>query len=114
MSGLGGVLAYVSTDSIAVPCSLAGGLMPMPGGNLSMPDGRPAVRLLTYDQLHATTSRLDAPIGYDGTPAGKEGANTLVETTWGVVFGSNKLVLARQDETDGWQLVQSSDADMGG
>jgi hypothetical protein len=114
MSGLGGVIAYVSTDSIAVPCSPEGGLVPMPGGNLSLPDGRPAVKLLTPDAVRAATSRLDALLGYDGHPAWKEVAGTLTHPAMGVVFGSNKLVLSRQDDDGAWHVVQSSDADMGG
>jgi hypothetical protein len=114
LSSLGGVLAHVSTDSIAVPCSSESGLTPMPGGSSSLPDGQPAIKRLTPAELLDVTSKLDPLMGYGGHPAWKEVASTLTDPTWGVIFGSNKLVLARQDETGAWQLVQSSDADMGG
>jgi len=111
---IGGVFAHISTDAGSVPCASGGGWWPVPGGDARMPDGRPAVKLLTPDEIITATSRLDALLGYDGRPAWKEVSGSLTHPTMGVVFGVNKPVLAQRDETNMWQVVQSSDADMGG
>ncbi len=111
---IGGVFAHVSTDAGSVPCAPGGGWWPVPGGNARTPDGHPAVKLLTPDEINAVTSRLDALLGYDGHPAWKEVVGSLTQPTTGVVFGVNKPVLARKDDHGRWRIVQSSDADMGG
>lgn len=111
---IGGVFAHVSTDAGSVPCAQGGGWCPVPGSNVRTSDGRPAVKLLTPDEIKGVASRLDPLLGYDSHPAWKEVAGSLTLSTMGVVFGVNKPVLARKDEHGRWQIVQSSDADMGG
>ena len=110
----GGTVAHVATDSVAVPASRDGGLWPCPGGPHRMPDGREAIRLLTFDQLRTIMARFDALLGHRNRPAWKEECGSLTLPTMGVVLGVNKVVLGRPDQNGIWELVRSTDADLGG
>jgi hypothetical protein len=114
IEAVGGAVAHVATDSIAVPASKEGGLWPCPGGSHRTADGREAIRLLRFDELRAILAESDALLGHHGSPAWKEECASLTEPTMGVVFGTNKVLLGRLDDGGEWQLVRSSDADLGG
>jgi hypothetical protein len=107
---LGGSVAYISTDSLAIPASPTGGLWPCPGGTFKLPDGREAVRLLSFDDVKAIMRNQMSDLGV----CWKVEAETLEKETMGLVVGMNKLILARPRAEGGWKVVRSSDADMGG
>jgi hypothetical protein len=65
----GGVVAAMDTDGHCTVATPEGGLVPCPGGDLSMPDGRAAVRALSFDEvreIHEEEGWAD-PLG-EGTP----------------------------------------------
>ncbi|MGA8725557.1 MAG: hypothetical protein WB565_10980 [Acidimicrobiales bacterium] len=111
---VGGTVAHIACDSLAIPASPEGGLWPCPGGAKRLADGRPAIHLVSFDEVRRACSRADAVLGHRGGPAWKEECNTLTEPTTGTVFGVNKLVLARPRCDGSWEVVRSSDADLGG
>jgi hypothetical protein len=47
----GGHIAFGDTDSAAVIATEHGGTVPCPGGEVEGPDGRPAIRTLTWEQV---------------------------------------------------------------
>lgn len=49
----GGAYAFCDTDSMAIVSSQEGGLIPCPGGSEQLPDGREAVRALTWEQVQS-------------------------------------------------------------
>jgi hypothetical protein len=110
----GFTVAHFATDSMAVPASKDCGLWPCPGGKHRMPDGRSAIKLATPDQLRTILHRFDPLLGHRGGPAWKEEVESLTKPTIGVVLGVNKVVLGRQDDKGDWQVVRSTDADLGG
>jgi hypothetical protein len=58
----GGVYAFMDTDSVAIVASEHGGLIPCPGGDEKLPDGREAIRALSWadvDQLRERFSALN-------------------------------------------------------
>ena len=110
----GGPVAHVSTDSITVPASLDGGLWPCPGGPLHLPDGREAIRVHPVAEVRTACARADALLGHRGGPAWKEEVDSLTAPTTGVVLGVNKVVLGRPGGAGNWDIVRSTDADLGG
>jgi hypothetical protein len=56
----GGRWVFCDTDSMAIVANHDGTLIPCPGGPDTLPDGRNAVRALTYDQVDAISDRFDA------------------------------------------------------
>ncbi|MDP9365600.1 MAG: DNA polymerase, partial [Chloroflexota bacterium] len=61
----GGVHAFCDTDSMAIVATEAGGLVPCPGGPFRLPDGREAVRALSWAEVDGIVSRLAALNPYD-------------------------------------------------
>jgi hypothetical protein len=109
----GGTVAAVATDSIAVPVSQDGGLVPCPGGSHRLPDGREAIRALTPDELKSVLGRRDDVLHPNGGSAWKVECNSLDEPTVGFVAGVNKLLLGRHDEGGRFRLLRSSDTGSG-
>jgi hypothetical protein len=107
---LGGVVAHISVDALAIPASPTGGLWPCPGGALRLLDGREAIRLLSFEEIEGITEVQKRMLGVRW----KAVAETVAEETMGVVAGVNKLILGRVNCHGGWEVVRSSDADMGG
>jgi hypothetical protein len=107
---LGGSVAYMSTDSLAIPASPTGGLWPCQGGAFKLLDGREAIRLLSFGDVHALMCNQMSDLGVHW----KIEAETLEKETMGLVVGMNKLILARPRAEGGWKVVRSTDADMGG
>jgi hypothetical protein len=85
-------------------------LWPCPGGAFKLLDGREAIRLLSFDDVHALMRNQMSDLGVHW----KTEAETLEKETMGLVIGMNKLILARPTAEGGWKVVRSSDADMGG
>jgi hypothetical protein len=65
VTDLGGTWVFCDTDSMAIVAIPEGGLVPCPGGPERMPDGREAVRALSYTQVDAIQARFDALSPYD-------------------------------------------------
>ena len=65
LTKLGGTYAMEDTDSMAVVATTRGGLISCPGGPLKMPDGRPAIRALSWAQVRHITARFEALNPYD-------------------------------------------------
>jgi hypothetical protein len=61
----GGTYAMADTDSMGVVAIEAGGLVPCPGGSERLPDGREAVRALSWEQVEAIRERFAALNPYD-------------------------------------------------
>lgn len=55
----GGIVAYWDTDSVLIVALPEGGLVPCPGGSERMPDGREAVRALSFAEVRAIQWRID-------------------------------------------------------
>ena len=63
---------------------------------------------------HTILHRFDPLLGQRGGPAWKEEVESLTKPTMGVVLGVNKVILGRPDGHGGWEIVRSTDADLGG
>ncbi|GEM_PF-183446 len=61
----GGSYAFCDTDSMAIVASEHGGLIPCEGGPEQMPDGTPAIRALSWEQVDAIRQRFAALNPYD-------------------------------------------------
>jgi hypothetical protein len=61
----GGTYAMMDTDSLAIVASEHGGLIPCPGGPERLPDGRAAMRALSWDEVQAVVERFAALNPYD-------------------------------------------------
>lgn len=61
----GGVIAFGDTDSAAIVSLPDGGLVPCPGGAERLPDGTPAVRALSREQVERIRERFEALNPYD-------------------------------------------------
>ena len=59
LTDLGGTFAMEDTDSMAIVATQHGGLVPCPGGPLHLPDGRPAVRALSWDQVEQIAKKFE-------------------------------------------------------
>jgi hypothetical protein len=65
VTDLGGTYAMCDTDSMAVVATETGGLVPCPGGPERLPDGREAVRALSWEQVETIRQRFTALNPYD-------------------------------------------------
>jgi hypothetical protein len=108
----GGTVAAVATDSIAVPVSQDGGLVPCPGGSHRLPDGREGIRAMTSDELRSVLARRDEVLHPNDGSAWKIECNSLDKPTVGFVAGVNKLLLGREEDGR-FRLVRSSDTGLG-
>ncbi len=61
----GGTWVFCDTDSLAIAATPTGALVPCNGGEHQLPDGRPAVRALSYAQVDAIRDRFTALNPYD-------------------------------------------------
>jgi len=61
----GGAYAFCDTDSMAIVASERGGLMPCPGGRDLTPDGREAVKALSWHEVGEIVQRFAALNPYD-------------------------------------------------
>lgn len=109
---LGGSIAAIAVDSIAVPAALDGRLEACAGGPQRLRDGTEAIRLASSEALGSVLSRFDRLLYPDGGAAWKIEHDTLARPTAGLVVGVNKLLLGRACE-GGWTLVRSSDTGLG-
>jgi hypothetical protein len=107
-----GTVAVVATDSVAVPVSVGGGLVPCPGGPHRLPDGREAIRTMTADELLSVLARRDPVLHPNGGATWKIECNSLDKPTVGFVAGVNKLLLG-SGEGGRFRLVRSSDTGLG-
>jgi len=62
---VGGTYAMENTDSMAIVATKDGGLIPCPGGPRRLPDGREAVRALSWAQVGQISERFAALNPYD-------------------------------------------------
>jgi hypothetical protein len=108
----GGTVAVVATDSIGVPVSQDGGLVPCPGGPYHLRDGRGAIRAMTPAGLRSVLARRDEVLHPNGGSAWKIECDSLDRATVGFVAGVNKLLLGRK-EGGRFRLVRSSDTGLG-
>jgi len=61
----GGAYAFCDTDSMAIVATETGGLLPCAGGTTRMPDGTPAIRAVSWDDVEKIVARFDALKPYD-------------------------------------------------
>ncbi len=61
----GGAYAFCDTDSMAIVATETGGLMPCPGGAHRMPDGREAIKALSWAEVEGIVGCLAALNPYD-------------------------------------------------
>jgi hypothetical protein len=113
IEALGGTVAAVMTDSIVVPLSTEGGLVPCPGGSHQLGDGLEAIRCLTPAEFRSVLARADKVLHPRGGAAWKIEGDTLDKPTVGFVVGVNKVLLGRREEDGRFHLVRSSDTGMG-
>jgi hypothetical protein len=66
-----GQWVYCDTDSLYIAATRTGGLYPCPGGTELAPNGTPAIRLLSWDQVDAIVEQLAKLNPYRGELAGK-------------------------------------------
>lgn len=107
-----GSAAAVLTDAIAVPAGPEADLVACPGGPHRLADGTEAVRLLAHDELRALLGRFDHLLHPWGGPAWKQVAGSLDQLTWGLVLGTNRVLLGREEEGH-FRLVRSCDFGLG-
>jgi hypothetical protein len=107
-----GTVAVVATDSIGIPVSQDGGLVPCPGGRHQLPDGLEAIRAMTAGELRSVLARRDEVLHPNGGSAWKIECDSLDKPTVGFVAGVNKLLLGRK-ERGRLRLVRSSDTGLG-
>lgn len=68
VTDLGGEWVFCDTDSMAIVATQTGGdLLACPGGAHRLPDGTPAIRALSHDQLRAIQKRFDTLNPYNPT-----------------------------------------------
>jgi hypothetical protein len=108
----GGTVALVATDSIALPVSQDGGLVPCPGGRHRLPDGREAIRAVAPAELLSVLRSRDKVLHPSGGSAWKIECDSLDKPTVGFVAGVNKLLLGRNTRGT-FRLVRSSDTGLG-
>ena len=108
-----GTVAIVATDSIAVPVSHDGGLVPSAGGPHRLDDGQEAIIALRPDELRLVLACRDKVLHPNGGSAWKIECDSLDKATVGFVAGVNKLLLGRHDEDGRLRLVRSSDTGLG-
>jgi len=63
----GGTWVFCDTDSLAIAATPTRSLVPCEGGNHQLPDGRAAIRALSYAQVDAIRARFTALNPYDPT-----------------------------------------------
>jgi hypothetical protein len=70
ITDLGGTWAFADTDAMAIVANETGVFLRCPGGSQLLPDGTPAIRALTFDQVEELRHRFDAlnPYGLDQVP----------------------------------------------
>ncbi len=61
----GGSYAFADTDSMAIVASRDGGFVPCEGGEHLLPDGRSAIRALSWPEVDAIVARFEALNPYD-------------------------------------------------
>lgn len=61
----GGSWAFCDTDSMAIVTTDTGGLLGCPGGDQQLPDGTPAIRALSFEQVDGIRRRFAALNPYD-------------------------------------------------
>lgn len=67
VTNAGGTYAMEDTDSMAIVATEAGGLIPCPGGQHRLPDGREAVKALSWAQVRDIQARFESLNPYDRT-----------------------------------------------
>jgi hypothetical protein len=75
VTAAGGSHAFGDTDSMAIVSTEEGGLIPCPGGTLTTPNGEPAIRALTWDQVEGIRKQFEDLNPYDAP----EAAGSLLE-----------------------------------
>lgn len=65
VTDLGGAYAFCDTDSMAIVATERGGLIACPEGAYTLPDGRAAIRALSWDQVRGIVARFEALSPYD-------------------------------------------------
>ena len=96
---LGGSVAAIATDSIAVPVAPESRIEACSNGPQRLLGGREAIRLPSTDELRAVLGRSDRLLHPDGSmPAWREEVDSATRPTIGLVAGLNKLLLGREED----------------
>jgi len=116
VTDVGGVYALCDTDSMAVVATQSGRLLPCPGGAEQLPDGRAAVRALSWDQVEMIRQRFAALSPYDraavpGSVLKLEDENLDPQTgqqrqLWCYALSAKRYALFTVDEEDGRPILR--------
>jgi hypothetical protein len=114
----GGTYALCDTDSMAVVATEDGGLLPCPGGAEQLPDGRAAVRALSWAEVETIRQRFAALSPYDraavpGSVLKLEDENLDPQTgqqqqLWAYPLSAKRYALFNVDEGDGRPILRKS------
>lgn len=121
VTGAGGTVAAIHTDSVMIPASPGGGLWSVSGGPFVTEDGEPAVRLLTWDEVDRCLAPFDR-LRLDGARAWKGEHGTRDDPARPlhvIVFGTNRYLVfdpARRglDGVLGGEVVHNTESHLGG
>lgn len=67
----GGTYLFCDTDSLGIVASKSGGLVPCEGGPHQLPDGRSAIKAITWEKVQEITAKFKCLNPYDGRAAAK-------------------------------------------
>jgi len=98
----GGTWVFCDTDSLAIAATPNGGLVPCNGGEHQLPDGRAAVRALSYAQVDTIRTRFAALNPYD--PAVVPEVLKLEQTGTCYAISAKRYVIY-QDSPDGTRSI---------
>jgi hypothetical protein len=79
VTDLGGVHLFADTDSMAIISSKTGGLIPCAGGPYRLPDGREAIKALSWAQAQSIVNKFDALTPYDPSIVKNTGKGTILK-----------------------------------
>ncbi len=98
----GGTWVFCDTDSLAIAATEGGALVPCNGGEHQLPDGREAIRALSYAQVDAIRDRFIALNPYDPTVVPEV---LKLEQTGTCYAISAKRYVIYQDNPDGTRTI---------
>jgi len=114
VTDLGGVHNFCDTDSFAIVASQNGGFIPCTGGPYRLPDGREAIKALSWEQMKKSiVDRFDALNPYDPSIVKNRGKGSILKLEdvnfdedgaqreiWGWAISSKRYALFTRAEND--------------
>jgi hypothetical protein len=119
----GGTYAMADTDSMGVVATEVGGLVPCPGGSQQLPDGREAVRALSWDDVDEARKRFEALNPYDREavpgsvlklePENRDPVTEERRQLWCYALSAKRYALFNLDDDGRPQLRKNSEHGLG-